>query len=65
MPTRNDPKELKGFSSDSINENQVRLNEMDWSREETKVIRMHNEEIEDSDEGELEDWPDEDNERFD
>lgn len=65
MPTQNDPKELKGFSSDAINENQVRLNEMDWSREETKVIRMHNEEIEDSDEGELEDWPDEDNERFD
>ena len=54
MTHRHDPKE---FSSDAINENQIKLNEMDWSREEPtqgKVVRMAS-----SDEDVLDDGEDE------
>ena len=64
MTHRHDPKE---FSSDAINENQIKLNEMDWSREEPtqgKVVRMASNDEDYLDDGE-DDWDYTDNERFD
>ena len=68
MKNQHDPKE---FSSDQINENQVELNNIDWSREEPpqgKVIRMASSDEDYLDDGEDDCWGgdyEENTERFD
>lgn len=67
MKQTNDPKEFRDLSDNPTNDGNG-IESRDWEeiRPQGKLRNMYELNEDDaSDEGELEDWPDEDNERFD